>query len=594
MVSNNFGDLADGTTTRRPQPVQIGTATNWQTIASGQQHALALRTDGSLWAAGFNSNGQVGDGTGSQKISFVQLGASTWTVISGGQNHSAAIRSDGTLWAWGLNTNGQLGDSTTTQRTAPVQIGLATTWAAVSGGANHSLARQTDGTLWSWGRNSDGQLGLGDTTNRSAPLKIGTSTNWTSLHAASTHSLALQADGTLWTFGNNSNTQLGDLTSTRRTIPIRIGNLTTWTRLANGPSFFSLAATADGSLWGFGTNGDYQISSNARVESLLELAHPGIGTQTITTPAVQITSFGVPVPLTGTSSSGLPVSYAVSGPASISSGQLTVTGPGVVKLIAWQAGQRPAWMSTSPTEVPVIVPPLAITLPTSALTSTAVTLNGSGNANSLSTTFVFEYDTDISDLSYANSIAATPGVLTGLTTTAVSASLANLPPATLYHYRLRASNAAGTAFGTDGTFTTLTPFAEWLAANSIPGPNADPEDDADGDGIANLLEAALNMNGNAGSQHQLPSSGSAVNPGDGERYLTYSFRRRIAPGTLQYILESSTDLTTWDIIPGLNLEQLSATPTGDGVTELITIRVSPSIDDSPTPRFIHLKVTVTP
>jgi hypothetical protein len=309
---------------------------------------------------------------------------------------------------------------------------------------------------------------------------------------------------------------------------------------------------------------------------------------------VQITNIGVSVPLTGTSSSGLPVSYAVSGPASISGGQLTVTGPGIVKLIAWQAGLPPAWMSTAPTEIPVTVPPLAITLPASALTSTTVTLNGSGNANSLSTTVVFEYDTDISDLSYAHSIATSPGVLTGLTTTAVSASLANLQPDTLYHYRLRASNAAGTVFGSDGTFTTLTPFAEWLAQNSIPGPNSGPEDDADGDGIANLLEAALNMNGNTSSQHQLPTSTTAVNPGDGESYLTYSFRRRIAPGTLQYILESSTNLTSWTAIPGLNLEQLSATPTGDGVTELVTVRVRPSIDDSPTSRFIHLRVTTSP
>ncbi len=642
LGANYTSELGDGTTTRRPNPVQIGTATDWSRIAGGRQQFLALKTDGTLWGAGLNTNGQLGDGTTTSRSTVVQIGASTWSRVGAGDFHGNAVRSDGTLWGWGFNGSGQVGDGTTTQRNAPVQIGSASDWAEIASGSSHNLARKTTGTLWGWGINGNGQVGDGSTTQRNAPVQIGSATDWNLISAGSSHSAAIKTGGTLWTWGLNSDGQLGLGDNTQRNTPvqvgtatdwiavqasdvntfalkadgtlwaagrntfhqlvnsnnagsttfIQIGTLTSWNLLGNGRGTHGLATTADGTLWGWGNNADTQLSEAARTGSRLELTHPGITTQTVTSPAIQVTALNTPVTLSGTATSGLPVSYSVaSGPATITGNQLTVTAYGPVKLTAWQPGQRPVWHPSPAIEISPSLAPTATTLGSSTITSTTAQISGSAQAGGQSTTLVFEYSTD---LSYTSSMSATPGTITGFTATAAAATLTGLTPGTLYHYRLRASNAAGTVFGSDGTFTTLTPFAEWLAQNSIPGPNSGPEDDADGDGIANLLEAALNMNGNSGSQHQLPTSTNAVNPSDGERYLTYSFRRRIAPGTLQYTLESSTNLTTWDIIPGLNLEQLSATTTGDGVTEVVTIRVRPSIDDSPTPRFIRLKVTVIP
>lgn len=641
LGANYYSDLGDGTSNRRPSPVQIGTANTWHQVRGGGDFFLGLQNDGSLWASGTNASGQLGDGTTTTRSSPVKIGSASWLHVSAGISHSLGIQNDGSLWAWGNNGSGRLGDSTTTNRSAPVQIGTGSDWSKVSGGGSHSLAIKNDGslwawgsnisgqlgdgtttqrgspvlisstkiwdalstgtnhsaalsqgTLWTWGLNSDGQLGLGNTTNSTAPVQVGTANDWVAVQTSDVNTFALKADGTLWATGRNTFHQLVNSNNSGSTTFIQIGNLTSWTRLGNGRGTHGLATTSDGTLWGWGNNADTQLGEAARTGSSLELTHPAITTQTITSPAIQISALNTPVTLSGTATSGLPISYSVaSGPATITGNQLTVTAYGPVKLTAWQPGQRPVWHPSPAMEINATLAPTATTLGSSAITSTTAQVAGSAQAGGQSTTLVFEYSTD---LSYASSMSATPGPITGYTATATTANLTGLTPGTLYHYRLRASNAAGTVFGTDGTFTTLTPFAEWLAQNSIPGPNSGPEDDLDGDGIANLIEAALNMNGNAGSQHQLPTTNSAINPGDGERYLTYSFRRRIAPGSLQYILESSTDLTTWDIIPGLNLEQLSATPTGDGVTELITIRVSPSIDDSPTPRFIHLNVTVTP
>ena len=93
----------------------------------------------------------------------------------------------------------------------------------------------------------------------------------------------------------------------------------------------------------------------------------------------------------------------------------------------------------------------------------------------------------------------------------------------------------------------------------------------------------------------LPTVANGFNPATGKHCLTVSYRRRIILAPLTYALPSTPDPITWTTIPGANLEQVGTTvPTGDGVTELATVRVQPAIEDSPLPRFVHLNVTISP
>jgi alpha-tubulin suppressor-like RCC1 family protein len=71
-----------------------------------------------------------------------------------------AIKTTGTLWGWGYNSYGQLGDGTATQRTTPFQIGSDTNWAKVAAGVIHTMAIKTTGTLYAWGHNGGGQFGV--------------------------------------------------------------------------------------------------------------------------------------------------------------------------------------------------------------------------------------------------------------------------------------------------------------------------------------------------------------------------------------------------------------------------------------------------
>nr|WP_317172724.1 hypothetical protein [Hymenobacter polaris] len=165
---------------------------------------LALRTDGTLWAWGYNLHGQVGDNTTTSRFAPVLIGTATsWQTVVAYGMQSAALRADGTLWVWGNNQVGQLGDGTTTPRIAPVQLGAATTWQQVVVGEGHSLATRADGSGWAWGANGFGQLGDGTTTARSTPGQNGTS-GWQQLSAGTGYSAAIKADGTLWAWGRGA------------------------------------------------------------------------------------------------------------------------------------------------------------------------------------------------------------------------------------------------------------------------------------------------------------------------------------------------------------------------------------------------------
>src|SRR5579875_2311898 len=144
-------------------------------VSAGSRHSLALKEDGTVWGWGSNVDGQLGDGPGlATTISFpVQVIGITAAAVAAGYGHSLAVDSDGTVWAWGDNSVGELGDGTTTDRNTPVQVSGLDNVIGIAAGASHNLAVKSDGTVWAWGSNDMGQLGNGDTGGYSTtPVQV--------------------------------------------------------------------------------------------------------------------------------------------------------------------------------------------------------------------------------------------------------------------------------------------------------------------------------------------------------------------------------------------------------------------------------------
>jgi alpha-tubulin suppressor-like RCC1 family protein len=255
---NGYGQLGVGSSTLNTSPIQIMSGVI--SIAAGYQHSLAVKNDGSAWAWGYGSYGQIGNGTQTKEQLF-PVRISNLTAInsvSAGGNHSIAVKSDGTVWAWGFNEYGQLGLGYTNRVEVTPKQTLLSDVKRVAAGVSFTVALKNDGTVWTFGRNLSGQLGNGSTYQSATPVKVDLSgVEDIAVTAEGSHTLALKKDGTVWGWGGNSSGQLG-AGVTKQLRPIQVANLTQVSSIAAG-SAYSMAMKQDGTVWVLGNNASGQL-----------------------------------------------------------------------------------------------------------------------------------------------------------------------------------------------------------------------------------------------------------------------------------------------------------------------------------------------
>ena len=245
--SNTYGQLGQNENGNRySSPVQIP-GTNWVTdnvngIASAWD-AFALKTDGTLWTWGKGFAGSPGTNQPQNvhRSSPTQIPGTTWNnVWAKGYNGNTcqvfATKTDGTTWAWGPQTEGDLGLNSLTQYSSPVQLPGNWSYVASNASAMCSHGIRTDGTLWAWGTNGSGTLGLNQPANTkySSPVQVGSGTDWkqTEGHWYGTQ-LAVKTDGTLWAWGRSQEGSLGlnqGGPTVRYSSPVQVPG-TTWSRV---------------------------------------------------------------------------------------------------------------------------------------------------------------------------------------------------------------------------------------------------------------------------------------------------------------------------------------------------------------------------
>lgn len=209
---NGRGDLGDNSGTRRTLPVRVtALPANIEAIAAGDLHMLALDATGTVWAWGQNSRGEIGDGSSAFERDLpVVLGSlANITSIGAGAEHSLARQIGGAVFAWGKNQDGQVGDGTQSDRNVPTHVTPLAAGVAAAGGSAFSIALKADGTVSAWGYNFFGQLGNGGNATSTTPVPVSTLSAVSAVSAGDNHALALRNDGQVWAWGRNDNGPLG-------------------------------------------------------------------------------------------------------------------------------------------------------------------------------------------------------------------------------------------------------------------------------------------------------------------------------------------------------------------------------------------------
>jgi len=271
--NNGVVQLGINNTNRRSTPVTtFSGGTNWKQVSCGGYHTAAIKTDGTLWLWGQNTNFQIGNTTNANCSTPVTTfsGGTNWKQVSCGQLHTASIKSDGTLWLWGRNAESQSGNNSFLALSTPVTtFAGGTNWAQVKSGINHTAAIKTDGTLWTWGYNGRCQLGTNATTSASTPVTtFAGGNNWKQVSAGYNHTAAVKTDGTLWIWGNNAQVQLGinsNITTVSTPVTTFAGG-TNWKQVScqlGTLSQFTAAVKTDGTLWTWGYAGVNKLGINS-------------------------------------------------------------------------------------------------------------------------------------------------------------------------------------------------------------------------------------------------------------------------------------------------------------------------------------------
>jgi LPXTG-motif cell wall-anchored protein len=240
---NSKGQLGNATTTDSSVPVRLSqgaipAGVHITQTAAGYQSAYGLGSDGNVYAWGWNSDGQLGNGTTTDSVVPVRVlqGAIPAgvhiTQIAAGTQSAYGLGSDGNVYAWGYNSDGQLGNGTTTDSSVPVQVSQGAIPAGVhitqiSGISFTAYALGSDGNVYAWGYNFFGQLGDGTTTDSSVPVQVSqgaipAGVHITQIAAGSDNGYALGSDGNAYAWGNDGDGQLGDGTTTNSTVPVQV------------------------------------------------------------------------------------------------------------------------------------------------------------------------------------------------------------------------------------------------------------------------------------------------------------------------------------------------------------------------------------
>lgn len=277
---NSQGQLGDGTTTARSTPINIsGLTTGVLSLAAGRDHTCAVVDGGAVRCWGDNGSGQLGDGTTNSHntpVAVTGLG-DTVDAITAGDDFTCALLNDKSVQCWGWNGYGQLGDDTREERTTPVTVTGLANIRAVAAGYAHTCALTQNNGVQCWGWNQLGQLGNSSNIDQTTPRDVsGLTSGVTRLALGGTHTCVVNSSGGVQCWGDNSQGRLGDGTEDDRNAPVFVSGLNSDVTLVAAGWAHSCAVTTAGEVKCWGSNRYAQLGDGQAMRSLIPTVVEGL------------------------------------------------------------------------------------------------------------------------------------------------------------------------------------------------------------------------------------------------------------------------------------------------------------------------------
>lgn len=266
--SNRSGQLGDGNTTNRAEPVPVaalGGEISFAAISSGASHNCGLTPEGAAYCWGFNTSGQLGDASTTERRNPVPVvhptAAPAFSAIASGYEHSCAMTPEGTAYCWGANDFGQLGNGSVADATSPVAVTGAQVFTTLGLGTRHTCGLTAAGEAYCWGFNNAGALGDGTRTDRAVPAPVVPLTGaltFSALDAGYEHACGVATTGEVYCWGSNTFGQLGNGTTSAgaTTNPVAVNTPVGFSTITGGLSHScGLSAAGDAYCWGHNLEG---------------------------------------------------------------------------------------------------------------------------------------------------------------------------------------------------------------------------------------------------------------------------------------------------------------------------------------------------
>ena len=223
---NTYGQLGNGTVTTSDEPVEVTfpEGTIITQIAAGENHNVALDSNGNVWTWGRNNNYQIGNTRENQYTPYKVSNLPKVIKIAAGNNNTMVITENNELYAWGLNAYGDLGLGIYTNKVLPKKVKGVHDIIDISGGKSHYIVLNRAGEVFVTGSNLYGQLGIGNNEigkiNEFQKIeikdKIGT------IDAGDISNIATTVDGYVYTWGGNTYSTLGTEDKENKNVPTKL------------------------------------------------------------------------------------------------------------------------------------------------------------------------------------------------------------------------------------------------------------------------------------------------------------------------------------------------------------------------------------